>query len=219
MANASQKMSEIIESLEKKITVLRARNEINVSLRIDHVVPYLEELLSIAKDDISSRKFDLLSSATGCSLAYEVGGESVSAGANVLTYGDVLKITATPSSHYVLSSLKVNGEDFVSGHTIKVDTDLSVVAVAEPETFDLTVTAGEHSTITVTRNGVAVVAGEDVISYGDVLTISASAAEGYTLSSLTVGGEDFVSGQTLTVSGDVVIVSAATETPADDEQQ
>ena len=210
MANATEKINEIISSLEKEIIVLKARKEINVSMRIDKVIPYLEDILSIAKDDVSSRKFDLLSSATGCSLAYEVGGESVSAGANVLSYGDVLKITATPSSHYVMKSLKVNNKNFTSGNTIKVDTDLSVVAVAELEKYDLSVSAGENSTVSVTRNGVAVTAGENAISYGDVLTITASAGEGYTISTLTVNGDDFVSGQTLTVSGDVEIVSAAT---------
>ena len=214
MANATEKINEIISSLEKEIIVLKARKEINVSMRIDKVIPYLEDILSIAKDDVSSRKFDLLSSATGCSLAYEVGGESVSAGANVLSYGDVLKITATPSSHYVMKSLKVNNKNFTSGNTITVDTDLSVVAVAELEKYDLSVSAGENSTVSVTRNGVAVTAGEDAISYGDVLTISASAGEGYTLSTLTVNGDDFVSGQTLTVSGDVEIVSAATASEA-----
>lgn len=216
MASATQKINEIISSLENKITVLRARNEINVSMRIDKVIPYLEELLSIAKDDISTRKFDIVEQITGsCTLSYEVDGESVSAGSNVLTYGDELTITATPASHYVLKSLKVNGVDFESGDTITVTTDLTITVVAELETFDLTITAGENSTISVTRNGVAVTAGTDKLSYGDVLTISASAGEGYTLSTLTVNGTDFVSGQTFTVTDDVTIVSSATEIPAE----
>ena len=214
MANATQKISEIIASLEKEITVLKARKEINVTMRIDRVIPYLEDILSIAKDDITTRKFDLLASATGCTLSFEVGGESIDAGANVLKYGDVLKITATPSSHYLMKSLKVNNKNFTSGDTITVDTDLSVVAVAELEKYDLSVSAGENSTISVTKGGVEVVAGENAISYGDVLTITASAAEGYTLSSLTVNGDSFVSGQTLTVSEDVEIVSAATASEA-----
>lgn len=214
MANATQKINEIIEKLEREVIVLKAKNEINVTMRIDKVVPFLEDILAIAKDDVSSRKFDLLSSATGCTVSFEVGGESVSTGANVLSYGDVLKITATPSSHYVMKSLKVNNKNFTSGNTITVDTDISVVAVAELEKYDLSVSAGENSTISVTRGGVEVVAGEDAVSYGDVLTISASAGEGYTLSSLTVNGDSFVSGQTLTVSGDVEIVSAATASEA-----
>ena len=205
MANASQKIKEIVDSLENKITVLSARSKINVTMRIDEVVPYLEDILGIAQDDMTNRKFDLTSSATGCSLAYEVGGESISAGSNVLTYGDVLKITATPSSHYVMKSLKVNGKNFTSGETITVDTDLSVVAVAELEKYDLSVEVDDHCSVAVTKGGVAVQSGEDAVSYGDVLTITASASEGYSVASLTVNDEAFVSGQTLTVSGDVEI--------------
>ena len=222
MASATEKINEIISSLDKEITTLRARKEINVSMRIDKVIPYLENILSIAKDDVSSRKFDITENVTGsCTLSYEVGGQSVSAGSNVLKYGDVLKITATPASHYLLKSLKVNGENFTSGSSITITTDIAVTVVAELEKFDLTLTAGENSTISVTRNGVAVTAGEDAISYGDVLTISASAAEGYELSTLTVNGNDFVSGQTHTVSGNVTVVSAATEVvpPTPEEPQ
>ena len=130
MASATQKINEIITSLENKITTLRAKSEINVSMRIDKVIPYLEDILAIAKDDISTRKFDLLSSATGCTIAYTVDGETISAGANVLTYGDELTITVTANEGYELTSLKVNDKDFTSGDTITVKTDLSVVAVA-----------------------------------------------------------------------------------------
>lgn len=222
MASATEKINQIITSLSKEITVLNAKKEINVSMRIDKVIPYLQNLLSIAQDDISSRKFDIVEQITGsCTLSYEINGQSASAGSNVLKYGDTLKITATPASHYLLKSLKVNGENFVSGSTIIVTTDITVTVVTELEKFDLTITAGENSTITVTRNDVAVSAGEDAISYGDVLTISASAGEGYELSTLTVNGNDFVSGQTVTVSGNVTIVSAATEvvTPDPEEPQ
>lgn len=212
MANASQKISEIIASLEKRITTLKARKEINVTMRIDRVIPYLEEILAIAKDDISSRKFDLLASATGCTLSFEVNGESASTGANVLKYGDVLKITATVSSHYLMKSLKVNGKNFTSGDTITVDTDISVVAVAEPEKFDLEVSTDDHCSVAVTKGGVEVESGEDAVSYGDVLTITATASEGYSVSSLTVNSESFVSGQTLTVSGDVEIACTSAET-------
>jgi hypothetical protein len=50
MASATQKINEIITSLENKITTLRAKSEINVSMRIDKVIPYLEDVLAIAKE-------------------------------------------------------------------------------------------------------------------------------------------------------------------------
>ena len=220
MASATEKINQIIQSLDKEITTLRARKEVKVVMRIDKVIPYLENILSSATDDISTRKFDLTQDITGsCTLSYEVNGQSASAGANVLKYGDKLKITATPSSHYLLKSLKVNGENFVSGSTLTVSTDIAVTVVTELEKFNLVVTAGENSSVSVTRNGVEVEAGTDAISYGDVLTISASAGEGYELSTLTVNGDDFISGQTHTVSGNVTVVSAATEVVTPDPEQ
>ena len=114
MASATEKINQIITSLSKEITVLNAKKEINVSMRIDKVIPYLQNLLSIAQDDISSRRFDIVEQVTGsCTLSYEINGQSASAGSNVLKYEDTLKITATPASNYLLKSLKVNGENFV----------------------------------------------------------------------------------------------------------
>lgn len=218
MASATQKINEIIDMLDKKIILLDKRKEINVSMRIDEVVPFLQDVLAVAKDDVSSRKFDITASvATGCTVAYTINGESASAGSNVLTYGDTLVITVTPSTGYNLTAVKVNGENYVSGTAITVTTDIALTVTTALKTFNLTITQGENTTVTVTKGGVEVEAGTGVISYGDVLTISATAGEGYTLSTLTVDGNDFVSGQTVTVSANVVIVSEATVVPVEPE--
>lgn len=47
------------------------------------------------------------------------------------------------------------------------------------------------------------------LKYNDAATITATADTGYTLTSLKVNGEDFTSGSTLTVNGDIVIEAAA----------
>lgn len=75
--------------------------------------------------------------------------------------------------------------------------------------YDLTVTADDHCSVSVTKGGVTVTPGTDAIAAGDVLTITATAGEGYAIATLTVGGESFVSGSTVTVSGDVTVVATS----------
>lgn len=216
MASATEKISEIISLLDKKIILLEKRKEINVSMRIDEVIPFLKDVLSVAEDDISTRKFDITASVgTGCSVAYTINGESASAGSNVLTYGDTLVITAIASTGYNISSLKVNGKNYVSGTAITVTTDINVVATAVLQTFNLSISAAEHSEISVTKGGVEVEAGTGVISYGDSLVVSATADEGYQVTALTINGEDYVGDQTITVTGNVAVSTTVTEVPAE----
>lgn len=77
------------------------------------------------------KTFGLERTVTDCTVTVTKGGNAVTDGDNVLTYGDVITITATAGSEKVMSSLKVNGEDFTSGTTLTVDSDVSIVAIAE----------------------------------------------------------------------------------------
>lgn len=45
-------------------------------------------------------------------------------------YGDVIKITASASTGYTLSSLKVNGSNFTSGQQITVESNIAIVATS-----------------------------------------------------------------------------------------
>lgn len=212
MANSTQIISSIIEKVDKRITELEKRDTINVSMRIDEVVPFLKEISALAKDDQSSRKFDLILDKTGtATVAYTVNGESASAGANVLSYGDKLVITVTAGTGYTITSLKVNNKNYTSGTEITVDKDIKVTVVATLNTYNLTLTPAENTTISVTKGGTPVSAGTGVISYGDSLVISATAEEGYQITSLNINGEDYVSSQTITVTGNVTVTTTATE--------
>jgi hypothetical protein len=70
---------------------------------------------------------------------------------------------------------------------------------------------GDNTTVTVTKGGVAISAGTDVLTYGDEIVITAEASEGYTLSTFTINGTSYATAQTITVSGNVAVVTAATE--------
>ena len=208
--NSAELIGDIVASLDRKVIDLEYYNKTHVSMKVEDVVKYLKGVLAIAKDDQSSRKFDLTLDKTGtCTVAYEVNGETASAGANVLKYGDKLEITVTAGTGYTITKLQVNGKDYTSGTEITVDTDIAVTVIATLNTYDLSVTADEHCTIAVTKGGEAVTAGEDAISYGDVLTITATAGEGYQIATLTVNGDAFTSGNTVTVSGNVTVVATS----------
>ena len=80
-------------------------------------------------------------------------------------------------------------------------------------TFDLTVTKGTHTTITITKNGTSMSAttASDAIALGDLITITATAGSGYDLTTFTVNGDDETSPVTLYADADLTIVTAATE--------
>ena len=209
--NNAELIDEVVNYTEKKVIELEHREKINVAMRIDETLDILSRILGLAKDDQSSRKFDLTLDKTGnCTVAYTVNGVSASAGANVLKYGDKLVITVTASTGSTITKLKVNNKNYTSGTEITVDTDIAVEVVATLNTYDLTVTPAEHTTITVTKGGVAVVPSKDAISYGDELRISATADEGYQITALTINDVDYVGDQTVTVSGNVTVTTTAT---------
>lgn len=74
------------------------------------------------------KTFDLTVENTDCTVAVTKGGEAVSPAEDALTYGDEIVITASVAEGYELTSLKVNGEDFVSGESLAVNDDVAIVA-------------------------------------------------------------------------------------------
>lgn len=98
------------------------------------------------------------------------------------------------------------GKDLADVSTFfdEVTTPDTLKAKATPTTnYTLSITQAEDTTVSVTRNGSALTNGAS-ISTGDVLTISVTGG------TLTVNGEAFTSGNTLTVAGNVAVVSTAT---------
>lgn len=90
----------------------------------------------------------------------------------------------------------------------------TTVTVASATARTLSISAGEGTGITVNRTSspwaaTGVLTGGTVYD-GDVLTISFSVSTGYNLSTHTVNGNSFVSGNTHPVSGNVAVVAEAT---------
>lgn len=111
---------------------------------------------------------------------------------------------------------QVSGEttnDFDSPLTYTVTSEKGVaqewVITAALETYDLS-RDETNGTVVVSVDGSPVEDGSGVLTFGDVATITGTADEQHTTSTLTVNGESFVSGETVTVSKNIDIVYVAT---------
>lgn len=125
--NSAELIDEVVNYLDKQVTVLTHREKINVQMRIDEAISILQYALDLAKDDQTSRKFDLTIDAGANTTVTVTRGEStVSAGSNVLTYGDVITISASADTDYTLSKFKINGKSYNNDATITVATDIEI---------------------------------------------------------------------------------------------
>lgn len=80
----------------------------------------------------------------------------------------------------------------------------------ENEPYNLTITK-TNASVTVKKNNRTITAGNDKLYKGDKLKITASADNGYDLTTLTVNGTTFTNGSTITVSSSVAVVATGTE--------
>lgn len=124
-----------------------------------------------------------------------------------------LTITAKPNGSYETASLKVSGNDFTSGTTYLVGSELATkgTALAIAATFTLpthTVTvdaAIANGSIEVKKpDGTSLTPGANTVEEGTVLTITATPATDYQLKQLTADGNP-INGNTYTVTGDVTL--------------
>ena len=196
------KIEDVISALDTQITELKARNHINVTMRVDETIATLQGIKDVATDAQGDQKFDLVVDASHCTFVFKVGTTTISAGSNVLAYGDSLKITATADTGYDITSLKVNGETFVSGSTITVYDNILIEATTALKTFNLTQSVGENCSVAYSVGGESVSAGTGVLTYGDELTVTVTTAEGYTIDTFTINDN------VITEASDTFVVDA-----------
>lgn len=150
-----------------------------------------------------------LSVVTGASVRVLRGGVELENNTQI-NYGDVLTITFSTEEGYNLGVHTVNGKTFQSGASHTVTSDVTVAVTAILKTFQLSITNSVGIAVSVIRNGKQI-QNQANITYGDVLTITFSAAAGYVAVTQTVNGEEFTSGETHKVMGNVEIVATAEE--------
>lgn len=170
----------------------------------------ISSILTYIADNKGSEEhepFDLEVTETNVTVTVKQKNKVITPGDDVLYKGNIT-VTAEPDEGYDLDTLTANETDIESGDKVTVNGNVEIVATATLKTFDLGRTATE-CTISVTKGGEAVLDGEGALSYGDEITITATAEEGKEMTTLTVNGEAFTSGETLTVSGDITIIGTA----------
>ena len=144
--------------------------------------------------------------------------ETVENGATV-PYGTTVDIVATPAAGYELEGITINDEPYVNtgfGYLVVSDLNIEATFVEAPVTMYTVSWKADNCEITVkTAEGTTVDNGGEVAE-GTELTITATAADGYELESLTVNDEAFENGATWTVAGDVTIVATVRGTGLDE---
>jgi len=213
-------IQKVINELNYEIIQLKYKNETNVTMRIDTIVEFLEGV----KDDVigarDNQKFDLHRTATNCTITIlDKDNNAITDGSNKLTYGDVIKISVTASSGYENPTISVNGLPFTSGNTMVVKNDLYITGNATGVPYDLSRTATNCTITVLDSDNEPITDGENKIKYGDTIKISVEANEGYENATLTVNDASFTSGNTMTVTGDVVIVGSASAIPEPEPEQ
>lgn len=98
--------------------------------------------------------------------------------------------------------------EYQPGQTVTLNSNLSLFAVWEGNTYTLSISQGNGTTVSVLRNGELLDDGS-VIFYGDILSISIKANNGFNINIHTVNNEEWTDGN-LTVINNVAIVATAT---------
>ena len=140
---------------------------------------------------------------------------------NEIYPGDQLKIDLSPKENYVLDEYSIEGyEEFKNGDTIVVDRNVVVKARSHVPEYQLKISQGTGTTITVNRSfsikgGKGILHQGDPIYQGDQLIISVSAnTAAYNTPVLKVNSGAFTSGGVYTVSNpidnELLISSSAT---------
>ena len=119
---------------------------------------------------------------------------------NSVAYGTELTINATPAEGYELTALTANGTDILASKKVTVKEAVEVKATFSKKTFTVTlekVGVGELST-TGTDN-------LNKVPYGTELTIIATPAEGYELTSIVVDGVNITDSKKIVVKDNLTV--------------
>ncbi len=148
---------------------------------------------------------------------------SVSASISSSTNGGVKTFTAAPNPPYVTVkhngaagtksiNISISSSIFVNPtgggsqqYTIKGDSATTAISAT---TYALTISQGSNTSITVKR-GSSTLSNGAILLAGDSLVITFGTSTGYTLTTHTVNGNTFTSGNTYSVSGNVTVKSEA----------
>ena len=100
-------------------------------------------------------------------------------------YGELITVTTTPSTGYRLKSITVNDRVIEVERFSMPDEDAKVVVTFEKIDYEISLNQPAGGTVSVDKNPA---------NYGDTITITAKASEGYTTDTIKVNGKTLASG-------------------------
>ncbi|MDR2928984.1 MAG: DUF2436 domain-containing protein [Cytophagaceae bacterium] len=127
-------------------------------------------------------------------------------GGGTFNAGESITVVATANANYTFINWTEDGVAVSTNasYTFTVTGNRTLVANFLLRQFKVTFNTPEHGTLAVTANGAALASG-DMVDINTELTIAAMPNNNYELDVLTVNGENFASGETHTVIGNVEI--------------
>ena len=127
---------------------------------------------------------------------------------DAVPYGTELTIEATPATGYELTALTANGRDILSTKrfVVKGDTEVKATFTQKARTYAVTFTQIGEGYLNATGADDL-----DAVPYGTELTVVATPATGYELTTLTANGRDILSTKRFVVKGDTEVKATFTQ--------
>ena len=146
----------------------------------------------------------------GTSISVKKGSDTLTNNATIY-YGDSLTISITANTGYSLTTNTVNGNNFTSG-TYTVTGATVITAVASVLSYTITIPTVDNCSFSVLRTSsplqganTGALANNSIIYYNDIISITAETSPGYGLTALNVNYISFENGDSITVTGNIII--------------
>lgn len=125
----------------------------------------------------------------------------------------VLTVTATANTDYQVDSIKAGDQVVANGGTFTVTDAVTITAFVSKVKYAITFANPANGTLEV-KNGIVPITSGDQIEEGTVLTVSATADQGYRLDSIKAGDVKVTNGGTFTVTKATVVTAFVSQIPS-----
>ena len=124
-----------------------------------------------------------------------------------VTHGTTITIVATPNTGYDFKSLLVNGNNFTSGDSMVVTSDVTIIGSTNTNSYLVTITQPANGTISAVCNNVTYTS-NFYADFGSTVKVSISANTGYHVTDLIWNGASITDGSTQTVTGNSTLTGS-----------
>ena len=200
----------VAESQNGTVTVSKATANMGdeITVTVTPATGYELDTLSVTGATVTDGKFTMPASNVTVTATFkktdytitigECVNGSVSVSQTTANYGDVILVTATPDEGYELIYFQVDGGDYAGTAFNMPAKNVTVTATFRKADYSVTVGQVQNGSVSVDKT---------TANYGDVITVTATPAEGYELDTVKVDGTA-ISGTTFTMPAKDVTVTA-----------